>query len=395
MQRTVTLFSQRALRWLFALAASLMLGCGGGGGEAPTQQTLQSVVVHNPGVQEVRFNLAINGARFFANDDDVVSEPAGVALPGEDGFAFALWQFMVRNRYHFEPYTAQRWGHSPTLFLNSLGYGLCDDTASVTRALAVRRGMESRVWFLNGHLVAEIRSAGRWQVYDADLEAYYLLRDGRVAGVAELSADPKLISQPVQSLTQVSSSLFDFLRDFQPDFVLNIAPAYSQPYIDIYATAHDNWVEPWYDDVPEVGTGEPPLLLPPGASLRLAQGLKRDVFSFNGFAVPRAATMALQLADGWSGKLALPLLVVDVLGAGRLRIDAEDFDAGSPALYQRLADRSRGVVDVSVLRAERGLTVVLTVNAQRFGLDQLRTVELLGEHAKALTIVRQYAPAGG
>lgn len=393
MQPAVTHFSRRALHWPLALVASLLLlGCGGSGDPMPP---LQSVVVHNPGAQAVRFNLAINGARFFANDDDVVSEPAGVAAPGEDGFALALWQFMKRNRYHFEPYTAQRWGHSPTLFLNSLGYGLCDDTAAVTRALAVRRGMESRVWFLNGHLVAEIRSAGRWQVYDADLEVYYRQRDGRIAGVAELSADPTLISQPVQPLTEVSGSLFDFLRVFQPDFVLNIAPAYSQPYVDIYASTHDNWVEPWYDEVPEVGTSEPPLLLPPGASLHIAQGLKLDKLSFNGFSVPRAGTVGLQLADGWQGTLDLPLLVVDILGAGRLRIDGKEFDAGSAALQERLADRARGVVNVSVMQAERGLTVVLAVNAQRFELDQLRTVELLGERAQALKIVRQYAPAGG
>ncbi|MDP3082621.1 MAG: hypothetical protein Q8N44_02855 [Rubrivivax sp.] len=385
------------LWWLLCLGFATLIGCGGGGGDGGTtaQQRLQSVVVANPTAQSIHFNLAINGLRFFSNDDDVLSEVVAASPSGDDAdFAQVLWRFMVRHRYHYEPYTAQRWGHSPTLFLNSLGYGLCDDIASVTRALASRRGLESRVWFLNGHLVSEIRVAGRWQVYDADLEAYYQLRDGRIAGVEDLAADPTLMSAPQQPLTQVSTSLLEFLQQFLPGFVMNIAPAYSQPYIDIYANTHDNWVEPWYHEVPDIGAATPPLMLPPGASLSVESALSRSLLSFNGFSIPRAATVALRLADGWAGALPLPLLVVDVQGSGRLRIDGEEFEVGSAALQARLADRSRPVIDVGVLRADRALTLLLAVNARRFELDRMYTAELLGAAGQALAITRRYRPGG-
>lgn len=84
----MTLSGERLGRWLCALAAALLLGCGCSG-SPHTEQALQSAVVHNPGTQSVRFNLAINGARFF--DDDVLLELGGAVPPGDDdGFAQAL-----------------------------------------------------------------------------------------------------------------------------------------------------------------------------------------------------------------------------------------------------------------------------------------------------------------
>lgn len=384
----------RLLRCALGLAVALLAACGGGGGQPePAAQALQSVVVHNPGNHDVRFNLAINGKRFFANDDDVLDELQATLAPNDDaGFAMALWRFMLLNRYHYEPYTAQQWGHAPTLFLNSLGYGLCDDIAAATSALARRRGLAARVWFLNGHIVAEIRVANRWQVYDADLEVYYRLRDGRLGGVEELAGDTTLISNPVEPLP-VSAWMRALQQSLPPD-AADIAPGYAPAVADAYGTAHDNWVEPWYDDFPLVGAAEPPLLLPAGASLSISSALNTTLLSFNGVAIPRAATMSLQLADGWSGTLSLPLLVVDVQGSGRLRIDGEDFDAGSAALRARLADRSRAVASVQVLRAEQALTLVLAINAQRFALDQLQSVELLGERAQSLTVTRRFQAPG-
>lgn len=394
MQQQRVMLARRIIHCALGLAAALLAACGGGGNPPDAiEQRLQSVVIHNPGNHDVRFNLAINGKRFFANDDDVLDEIQATHSPNNDeGFAMALWRFMILNRYHYEPYTAQQWGHAPTLFLNSLGYGLCDDIAAATSSLARRRGLAARVWFLNGHIVSEIRIANRWQVYDADLEVYYRRRDGTIAGVEELAGDTALISSPVEPLP-VSAWMRALQLQSQPDPAVNIAPGYAQIVVDAYGTVHDNWVESWYDDIPVVGTVDPPLLLPPGASLSLG-GLTSTLASFNGYVIPRAATISLLLADGWSGALSLPLLVVDVQGSGRLRIDGEDFNVGSEALRARLADRSRIVADVHVLRADRALTLLFAVNVQRFALDQMHTVEVLGERAHGLNVTRRYQATG-
>ena len=57
-------------------------------------------------------------------------------------------------------------------------------------------GYESRVWLLSGHVVSDVHTGDRWQLYDPDLKVHYYNRDGLVAGLEELAAQPELITNP-------------------------------------------------------------------------------------------------------------------------------------------------------------------------------------------------------
>ena len=105
-----------------------------------------------------------------------------------------------RQSYPADPLTVAKWNHSPALFFSSIGFGYCDDSASLFRHLMAAMGYESRVWGLGGHIVAEVRIDNRWEMWDTDLQVHYFNHSGLVAGVEELAAQPDLILQPVTRL---------------------------------------------------------------------------------------------------------------------------------------------------------------------------------------------------
>ena len=74
--------------------------------------------------------------------------------------------------------------------------------------------------------ILEVFINGRWQIYDPDLAVYYLMPDGAVAGLDDLTTNPSLISSPSAPIFRGSS--YDF--------------PYSQIVTTIYATTGDNFL---------------------------------------------------------------------------------------------------------------------------------------------------------
>lgn len=112
--------------------------------------------------------------------------------------ALRLWEFLVGARVHGDPASDREDLHDPVRMLNVFGYGFCDDAATVYALMAEELGLESRVWWLSGHVVPEVMIDGQWAMLDPDGETYY--RDpasGRIAGVEQISADTELLLGPV------------------------------------------------------------------------------------------------------------------------------------------------------------------------------------------------------
>jgi hypothetical protein len=109
--------------------------------------------------------------------------------------ARALWAFLVRHRDHDEPPTEGPDSHEPVRFLNAYGYGFCDDASAVFRNLGRYLGLETRTWWLDGHVVPEVFHDGGWHVYDVDKEAIYPQPAG-LASVDTLARSPELALSP-------------------------------------------------------------------------------------------------------------------------------------------------------------------------------------------------------
>ncbi len=265
------------------------------------------VSLHNAGAAVVDFGLTFN-QKFGLDTPGIIREIlemapeyAGESIPRK------VWRFIKANRYHFEPITSSNWYHAPALFFNSAGFGYCDDSASVFRHLITAMGYPARVWLLNGHVVAEVFNNNRWEMWDPDLEVYYLNHQGLVSGVEELAADPGLITNPVSPLP-------------------NIEWPYSQVVADIYGTQGDNSVVQWYSDLP-IADPSMTLQVPPGATFEFPDIFDSPLSAIYQTAVPTYTNARLIVPAGFTGSVTMPLIIQSVGWSNQPRLIVSTRDA--------------------------------------------------------------------
>jgi hypothetical protein len=303
-------------------------------------------------------------------------------------FALELWRFLVRNRHHFDPLTAEQWAHSPVLFLNSIGFGYCDDVATAFAALARAAGHEARVWTLSGHVVPEIRIDGRWEMYDPDLEVYYLNRYGLPCGVEELCADTSLVTAP-------------YLGN-APDWALEIAALdgrtptgdvrYSGLLAEIYGSVGDNLVSPWYDEIPYTPPAGPPLQLPAHSTLMLGLLERPWLAAHYGTPLTRQGALRVTVPAGVTSSLCMPLVPVRVTGSGSVRVDGVDLSLGAPGLGERVLDLEHAILTIDVLGSSTDVTVEYLLNDTRFRLASIEQLSVSGVRDGEVSITRSPTP---
>ena len=157
-----------------------------------------------------------------------------------------------KTKYHFDPYSGATWQHDPSLYVNSLGFGYCDDVASAFATLMTSYGLDARVWAINGHVVSEVYNDGRWQIYDVDLQALYIDTEGNIAGYDYIVGSSDDFAANLQNSIYAS--------DVDADFF-----AYHEFVIDLYQTTENNSDASYYyiESHPDFG-GESVLTLPAG-----------------------------------------------------------------------------------------------------------------------------------
>ena len=286
-----------------------------------------------------------------ASSDQLVQEVRNLPdeIPAEP-FERKLWRYVRDGSYHMDPLTGSYWAHDPVLFLNSIGFGFCDDAAAVFVILARKAGFQARGWDLGGHVVAEIWTDGRWKTFDPDQSVYYLRRDGQVAGVADLALDSSLILSPS---SQVNATPF----------------AYSQELAAIYAS--DNRVTNG-ETTPAAGVASG-TVLPSGARITYPGIWASPPLGYWGSGIPLVAQARLELPDGFVGPVAWPLLVWDVQGSGRVRIAGRDYSAGSSELTTllqsvRVSQPPVANQSIQVLESTGGLSIIYLLNPIQFYL---------------------------
>lgn len=149
-----------------------------------------SIIVRNSHATSAKFHISIND-NFYVGEADIVNEINKIKEEQEPDY-IAAWRYVAQKTFHSEPLTFDNWQHIPTLFINSIGGGFCDDRASVLAAIWRILGYQSRVILLNGHVIPEVFVNNKWEMYDPDLYLYYE-KDGVVLSVNELVENPDVI----------------------------------------------------------------------------------------------------------------------------------------------------------------------------------------------------------
>jgi transglutaminase superfamily protein len=113
----------------------------------------------------------------------------------------ALYQFYRRMVYHNRYMGGDR--RSLLRMINSYGHQLCGSQAATFSVLCRAAGFNTRVAHVSakgygGHTVMEVEYGKAWHVVDTMTAFYVLNRKGQIASLAELKADPKLITDAVK-----------------------------------------------------------------------------------------------------------------------------------------------------------------------------------------------------
>jgi hypothetical protein len=327
-----------------------------------------AVSIANSSPSDVSFELRQNGAALATTAAQMLDEVE--ALPDEfsqESLQRKMWRFVRDGSYRSAPLTSSIWQHEPLVFLNSIGVGYADDIATAYVGLAEAAGYQARAWDLHGHSVPEVYAAGRWEAYDPALPVYYVNRQGQVAGVQDLGADPSLITSPQEPRVMASSTV-----------------PYGQAMADIYATTADNRLLPtsffaWPHETAA-------LSLPAGARVAYPGQWAKPPADVSGNVPPSTAQLSLALPAGFTGVIDWPLVLWDVQGSGRVQLGGTQYAAGSPEVTAALQALESMPQTVQILEAPGAVTLVYLINPLRFGLMAETELRLRSQDAWALEV---------
>lgn len=344
-----------------------------------------SLVLMNTGTQSAVFSLQINDRGFYPSTAAVVSNIQIMAdeYPGEAPYRKA-WRFVRDNSYNCwpsAPLTGLLWQHEPSLFLNSLGFGFCDDAAAISYQLWERMGYKARVWALSGHVVPEVYVDGRWEMLDASFGVFYYNTNGNVAGVEELARQPELITRPIHPINPITNE------------------CYSAGVADRYATTRDNSVESWYM------TNEPDQVLafelPPNSRLSVPIPTHRRLKVVDGAGPPRRyANAELEIPAGWRGPIHTALVIQSIEGRNpdTVWIQGQSFTVGSEQLQefidQRAGNTGEFFCDLSFTPLQHAVRIRYLVNPLVLPLAHDNRIRLRGAGLSGITAALCKAQVG-
>jgi hypothetical protein len=308
--------------------------------------------------------LVHNGFPTFATRQDIVDYVR--AMPDEmsgEPFARKLWRFLITTTYHWPQFGTQIYLDDPLLVVNSLGFGFCGQVASSYVLIAREAGYEARVWGLSGHVVSEILVDGKWQMYDSDLYVYYLDRQGEVAGVEELAADPTLITQPITPIW--------------PQYLDSVL--YSASLAQIYSSTQDNFLGTGFE--PTAASPSGLIDLPPHGVLTYPGHWTDAPIGYDGtvpYPVPYFRQARLDIPSDFSGAISLPWMAWDIQGSGYVLIDGTLYTVGSAELSTLLQHGPKLIHQIEVLGSSTGLGIVFLVNVYNYAMADQNSVAVSG-----------------
>jgi hypothetical protein len=341
----------------------------------------EAFVLENTSDRPVDFRFSHNEFGPFTSDAEVVEHVRHMPLEyAEEPFERVLWRFIRDNTIHGPPMSADKWLDDTWVVIDSTGWGFCGNVAAVYVRLAREAGYEARVWGLSGHVVPEIRIGDQWQVFDPDLAVYYYTHDGRIAGLADLVADPTLITDPARPVLDVVEQPFP----------------YSSVVADIYASGDDNY---YADDNFMIEAPAPRQIprLPPGASFTYPGNWTSSptVYSETQPTMDTFLQGRLLLPPGWNGHVPTPWMVAAIRGEGTVRLGEQLYAIGSRELSAALGEDQRHYDEIEVVDSTSAVQVIMFMNAIRYESEPQNTIAITGKDVWAVKVRTTKLPRYG
>jgi Ca2+-binding RTX toxin-like protein len=315
--------------------------------------TSASIQVVNTGSTSATFNLVVNDNALFVRNADIIAAIQNTPTFQTNGFAFATWDWMMDQTYHWHPYTEAKWQHAPYLFLNSMGFGYCDDVANIFTILMSQAGYQARVWGIEGHVISEAFVDGAWRIYDVDLGALYVDSSGAIQGY------DYILNNNVDFAANYANSSYAWASQPKPW-------AFQASVLDLYRTTENNQ-SGGPQQLPDY-TGAHALILPAGAVLTVHDA-PGTVASMYEHLVPELSVLKVSFGAITGFTFRYPLVPISISGTGTVAIDGVTYVLGSAELEARFADRARPVTQLTVNTTGGDNVITYMLNPERFSLE--------------------------
>lgn len=323
----------------------------------------QAIKISNQGTSIATFKLKVNDNLYFDNDDIVNTIKELKSEFPDEPLEMKAWRFVQDNIDQQRPLTEEKWQHSPVIMINSLGFGQCDDYATVLALLWKKLGYKSRIWTLGGHTVPEVYVDGKWKMFDASYEVYYRNETGEIAGVKELIERPSLITKPLDSLHSVLRLASKINR-------------YAEETAESYMTREDNKISEWH--LPSPDSFELVFQIPPNASIEFPAVYNSSLTTSANNSTPSYANLKLTLPKGWDGPIDIPLIVHSISGKGEVTINDKLLEIESEELTLMINDRTLPGYKLLFGEIKAPVDIVYLINPYLVGLKNENQLSLNG-----------------
>lgn len=310
-----------------------------------------SFVVSNNEEYPVKVDMNLNGEHFFSSNAGILSRIAIQAYGDEsaDLSIFDIFNFVVKNSNHDSPISANYWAHTPTLYFNSVGFGLCDDSASVFSILAREAGFDARVWGLGGHVVAEVLIDGKWGMFDPDYGVFFTGANGKVRSVESLELDVDAFSMPHGSSEGVEL------------FNKNI-----EIYERIFTTAGNNATSTWYNLT--INDQADSFTMPGFSRIEFPYSFSVQPKKFNNESTEKHTNLKLTVPSGFTGQVSNDLLIHAITGEGVVVVDGKEIRLNQSEPF--IIDMSKALIaNVDIAESYSEIEIIYLVNHNRFYLS--------------------------
>lgn len=336
-----------------------------------------AIKIQNNNNKPIKFNLALNRQEFFSNNRSIISYVKKQNYENGANLWFKLWYFVSTNSYHFNPYTGANWQHTPALYLNSLGFGYCDDVAAVLNQLERSAGYSAHVWFLSGHIAPEVFVNQRWLLLDPDFRVFFYNHENQIASVQELVNDPELITKPVKKMQLNFSRIWPsfIYTDLKNKHAIFDYDAYGEQYRNFYS--HNiklHSINSWYNL--SITNYNFIFTIPAHAYIEFPHIFDPKLLSIGGRDVPMFTNLLLQIPKNYQGVVTIPLILATIQGKGRVEIANEIYTVPSIALNQLLMTRNGYINSIKVIKSITPLKFIYLLNPIRFYLKHFNAVKI-------------------
>ena len=331
--------------------------------------TRSALLISNPGTASCTFTMKLNGL-LFHNEEDMKTHVEQTKI-AQESMEISAWRLVKDHSYFEEPLTDTSWIHGPLIFLNSLGFGYCDDKAATLAFLWEQCGFFSRVWSLGGHVVPEVHDGDLWRMYDPEYEVFYRMPDSSVASVQDLMTSPGVIR-------------YGFADQLPCNNIHGLWNRYSYKTAEVYFSAENNAVTDWYSE--PLGAYEFEVTIPPGGSFEFPGKYESPLLNYVGDTINAYANARLTIPKSWSGEIKIPLVVHTIKGAGSVLIDADEFEIGSARLTDLINARQTFIHEFSFTKLKTDVEIVYLINPLLTDLHAENILELKGTEVANLEV---------